>query len=570
MKINNLKIRTRLYVTVLAVVVIFLAVVLSVFINFSRSQAANNLNIHTYQVSEELDEMLLSLTNIETGERGFALTGNEASLEPYHAGLKDFDRHAAFAKELTSDNQTQQLRLDKMMQLKQQWVSGALEPTIALRRKVSLNQEQIENVIAIEQAAKGKAGMDTMRAVLSEAKSNELSLLEVRSKELASLQFLTLMTILVGASGGTLFALLLSTWLIRNITRPLLNAVQVAQTVASGDLTTRINVTSSDETGQLMQALKDMSDSLLKIVGEVRIGIDTIVTASGQIATGNLDLSSRTEQQASALEETASSMEELTGTVRQNADNARQANGLAVVASEVARKGGSVVSEVVETMSSINDSSKKIVDIIGVIDGIAFQTNILALNAAVEAARAGEQGRGFAVVASEVRSLAQRSAAAAKEIKTLISDSMTKVDAGSKLVESAGATMDEVVASVTRVTNIVAEISAASHEQSTGIDQVNQAITQMDDVTQQNAALVEEAAAAAQSLQDQAANLARVVSVFKLLENSQPLRKEPVTRPVQNVTPHPARLVAMKPSAGPARSTISAHVSTTGDDWEQF
>ncbi|MNP92334.1 Methyl-accepting chemotaxis protein II [compost metagenome] len=302
----------------------------------------------------------------------------------------------------------------------------------------------------------------------------------------------------------------------RSITRPLNEAVLVAQTVASGDLTSQINVKSKDETGQLLQALKDMNQSLIGIVDEVRSGTATMATASNQIASGNMDLSSRTEEQASSLEETASSMEELTSTVKQNADNARQANSLSVSASEIAVKGGQVVSEVVVTMNGINDSAKKITDIIGVIDGIAFQTNILALNAAVEAARAGEQGRGFAVVASEVRNLAQRSAAAAKEIKALIDDSVGRVDTGSKLVVQAGATMTEVVDSVKRVTDIMAEIMEASQEQSAGIEQVNQAIAQMDHVTQQNAALVEEAAAAAGSLKDQAAKLEQTVSVFKI------------------------------------------------------
>jgi methyl-accepting chemotaxis protein len=259
-----------------------------------------------------------------------------------------------------------------------------------------------------------------------------------------------------------------------------------------------------------------MNDSLAKVVGEVRQGTDTMATASSQIASGNQDLSSRTEQQASSLQETAASMEELTSTVKQNADNARQANQLAVSASEVAVRGGSVVSQVVDTMSAINTSSRKIVDIIAVIDGIAFQTNILALNAAVEAARAGEQGRGFAVVASEVRSLAQRSAAAAKEIKGLIDDSVGKVAAGSHQVAEAGQTMEEIVASVKRVTDIMGEIMSASHEQTQGIEQINQAISQMDQVTQQNAALVEEAAAAAGSLQEQAGSLSQVVSVFQL------------------------------------------------------
>ncbi|NUU01594.1 methyl-accepting chemotaxis protein [Herbaspirillum robiniae] len=303
----------------------------------------------------------------------------------------------------------------------------------------------------------------------------------------------------------------------RIVSRPLNDAVEVAQRVAQGDLTVQIRATSNDETGMLMHSLKAMNDSLQKIVGEVRTGTDTITNASQEIATGNLDLSSRTEQQAGSLEETASAMEELTSTVKQNADNARQANQLAVSASEIASQGGEVVGQVVQTMEGITESSRRIADIISVIDGIAFQTNILALNAAVEAARAGEQGRGFAVVASEVRSLAQRSAAAAKEIKELIDDSVEKVGAGSQLVERAGTTMTEVVASVKRVTDIVGEITAASHEQSTGIEEINRAITQMDEVTQQNAALVEEAAAAAQSLQDQAGKLQDVVSVFKIV-----------------------------------------------------
>jgi methyl-accepting chemotaxis protein len=304
--------------------------------------------------------------------------------------------------------------------------------------------------------------------------------------------------------------------LTRGITRPLAEAVALANRVAAGDLSSRIVSSSRDETGVLIAALGRMNDSLAGLVSQVRSGSETIATASREIAAGNLDLSSRTEQQASSLEETASSMEELTSTVKQNADNARQANGLAATASSVATQGGAVVAQVVETMGAIDASSKKIVDIISVIDGIAFQTNILALNAAVEAARAGEQGRGFAVVATEVRSLAQKSAAAAREIKNLIGDSVEKVGTGTRLVAQAGTTMREVVSSVQRVTDIMAEISAASNEQSAGIEQVNQAIAQMDQVTQQNAALVEQAAAAAESLQDQAAGLSSLVGTFQL------------------------------------------------------
>jgi methyl-accepting chemotaxis protein len=334
---------------------------------------------------------------------------------------------------------------------------------------------------------------------------------EIEDIERSSLNKLVLLAVLAILLGIT------CAWLLTaGITGPLRSAVAAARRVADGDLSGTIEVNSTDELGQLQQALKDMNANLLDIVGQVRTGTDAITTASSEIATGNLDLSSRTEQQASSLEETAASMEELTSTVKQNAENARQANQLSIAASEIAGKGGAVVSQVVDTMGSINQSSKKIVDIIGVIDGIAFQTNILALNAAVEAARAGEQGRGFAVVASEVRTLAQRSAAAAKEIKLLIDDSAGKVDAGSKLVGEAGSTMDQIVGSIRRVTDIMGEIMAASQEQGAGIEQINQAIAQMDQVTQQNASLVEEAAAAAESMQDQARALTQVVSLFKL------------------------------------------------------
>ncbi|MBW3497458.1 methyl-accepting chemotaxis protein [Janthinobacterium sp. NKUCC08_JDC] len=385
-------------------------------------------------------------------------------------------------------------------------------------------------------------------------------------------------------------------WITRSITRPITRAVEVAEAVSAGDLTSHIVVESRDETGQLMHALKNMNDKLVSIVGQVRAGTESISTASSEIAAGNLDLSSRTEEQASSLEETASSMEELTSTVKLNADNARSANQLAIDASQIASKGGVVVSEVVSTMGSINDSSRKIVDIISVIDAIAFQTNILALNAAVEAARAGEQGRGFAVVASEVRNLAQRSSAAAKEIKGLIDDSVQKVEAGSQLVDKAGRTMDEIVQSISHVTQIMNQITDASDEQRTGIEQVNQAIGQMDQVTQQNAALVEEAAAAAESMQEQAAKLADVVGLFKLdatqhyvsasaspsVTASAPAAMRPATRPVTRPTMQPARHRAPAPAvAAPAPGKAAqadavrarapkAPVASGADEWEEF
>ncbi|HZW13052.1 MAG TPA: methyl-accepting chemotaxis protein [Noviherbaspirillum sp.] len=387
----------------------------------------------------------------------------------------------------------------------------------------------------------------------------------------------TAKTVMLSLAGlAILMAAAAAIWVTRSITRPLNHAVDVARTVASGDLTSHITVTSRDETGQLMQALKDMNESLVRLVGQVRVGTDTIATASSQISAGNQDLSSRTEEQASSLEETASSMEELTATVKQNADNARQANQLAMTASSVAVQGGTVVSDVVQTMGAINESSRKIVDIITVIDGIAFQTNILALNAAVEAARAGEQGRGFAVVAAEVRNLAQRSAGAAKEIKELISDSVEKVDAGAKLVDQAGTTMDEIVESVKRVTDIMAEITAASQEQTAGIEQVNQAIGQMDQVTQQNAALVEEAAAAADAMQDQAAKLAQIVGTFKLdraaaaLADPSPQKKIATSRPATAIARQPAARKAGRAIPAPAPSRQVAAAAKPGDDWEEF
>jgi len=336
--------------------------------------------------------------------------------------------------------------------------------------------------------------------------------------------------------------------------------------LSSGDLTQRITSNFMGTFGQLKDDANATADKLQEIVGQIKDATDAINTASKEIAAGNSDLSQRTEEQASSLEETASSMEELTSTVKQNAENAKQANQLAKGASDVASKGGQVVGNVVDTMSAINESSRKIVDIIAVIDGIAFQTNILALNAAVEAARAGEQGRGFAVVAGEVRNLAQRSAAAAKEIKSLIGDSVEKVEGGTKLVEEAGRTMEEILTSVKRVTDIMSEISAASLEQSSGIEQVNQAITQMDEVTQQNAALVEEAAAAAESMEEQAQNLSNAVAIFKVNESSAPAARSSHSMPVvQVVKSAPAPRVVAKPAPAKRRSA-----GPEEEDWTEF
>jgi methyl-accepting chemotaxis protein len=363
---------------------------------------------------------------------------------------------------------------------------------------------------------------------------------------------IVLLVVLVAVCGATLRA---------SIVKPLEVAIAVARRVAKGDLTADIQVASRDEAGQLLEALRDMNDALRSLVANVIQGTGTIAHASDEITAGNLELSSRTEQQASSLEETASSMEELTSTVKQTSDNARQANRLAGSASDVAAKGGAVVRQVIDTMGQISASSNKIVDIIGVIDGIAFQTNILALNAAVEAARAGEQGRGFAVVAAEVRSLAQRSAAAAKEIKGLIDASVSNVAAGSTLVGEAGATMEEIVDGIRRVADIMSEISAATNEQTLGIEQINEAIGQMDQTTQQNASLVEEAAAASETMQRQAADLADAVRAFKLDDG--------MPRAMASAAPRAAAPVR---KALPALRSATAKVEPVGADsaWEAF
>jgi methyl-accepting chemotaxis protein len=389
---------------------------------------------------------------------------------------------------------------------------AARDEVFALKDGGKAERAEVER-LAADKMIPAVAAYDEAVGKLSERQKRMFDESEVNVAELASsgrvlLAGVGLLAVVLGGA--------LAWWLTRSITVPLRKAVGLANAVAQGDLSTRIEVHSTDEAGELMTALNTMNDNLNALVTQVRSGADSISTAAGEVASGNLDLSSRTEQQAGSLEESASALEELTGTVAQNADNALQGSELAASASSVAARGGAVVEQVVTTMGEINEASKQIVDIISVIDGIAFQTNILALNAAVEAARAGEQGRGFAVVAGEVRTLAQRSATAAKEIKVLIDASVAKVGNGTRLVGEAGATMQDVVASVQRVSDIMTEISEASREQRIGIEQVNGAIAEMDQVTQQNAALVEEAAAATESMQEQAQNLAQAVSVFKL------------------------------------------------------
>ncbi|MEB0135988.1 methyl-accepting chemotaxis protein [Actimicrobium sp. CCC2.4] len=449
---------------------------------------------------------------------------------------------------------------DEFVVRRKQFVDEGLRPAITALR--AQNIELAHTVVSgpmLQLSVPVQAGIDALLKLQLDVAKSEYD-------QSMATYHLVRNSCIAGVLFGLVLALLIGIWLVRAITRPLNAAVQIADGIAAGNLTQRIDVQSGDETGRLTQSLKDMNESLIGIVSQVRKGTDTIASASSQIASGNMDLSSRTEEQASSLEQTAASMEQLTATVKQNAEHARQANDLAQSAADVAGKGGAVVAQVVDTMGSINASSQKISDIIGVIDGIAFQTNILALNAAVEAARAGEQGRGFAVVASEVRSLAQRSAAAAREIKVLIGNSVEQVEVGARLVDQAGATMGEIVDSVQRVTTIMREITLASSEQTTGIEQINQAITQMDEVTQQNAALVEQAAAAAEALQDQAAHLAQVVGVFKL-DGAAPVRAATPVVAARIVKARPAARVALPK---PARATALASRPAAQNEWEEF
>jgi len=422
----------------------------------------------------------------------------------------------------------------------------------------------------------------SVRPLANEAEANMLRLMEVkkdnadRLNDETDLIYAHIRTLLLVLTfGGVVFGVALGLFISRNLTRQLggepRDVAAAADAIASGDLSTHID-TSHAAQGSVVSAMHMMQSSLRKVVQTVRTSSESIATGSRQIATGNLDLSARTEQQASALEETASSMEELTSTVKHNANNAQNAKEMAATASTVALEGGEVVAQVVDTMSSINESSRKMADIISVIDGIAFQTNILALNAAVEAARAGEQGRGFAVVATEVRNLAQRSAAAAKEIKTLIEDSVDKVTIGARLADQAGTTMSGIVENAGKVTSIIGEISAASMEQTAGIEQINQAIMQMDDVTQQNASLVEEAAAASRALQDQADALAQIVSIFNLGHTAIGMQEAPRT-----LTTAAPKAIAGAPRAEPKRlgqtpaaSTTPAAQAAREEEWSSF
>ncbi|SFL92299.1 methyl-accepting chemotaxis protein [Rugamonas rubra] len=575
MNLRDFKIGARLGIGFGIILLILVAMVLSAnFLNYSnKSELTKGLQLST---AKNLQAAAMKSAMLETGiaMRNIGLQSDVSLMQKEEGKVKDQRKRYEAAVEALKAlglNDAEKKVLADIAALDKDVDTAFKE---AIGQVLAFNSEGAAKVIA---SRIDPLNTQTLASINKMVEMQQAAAREVLDGSVAADTRLMLMLFGLGAVAvalGVACAFVIT----RSITGPLSGAVEVAQKVAGGELTSHVVVEGKDETSELLQALKDMNDSLAKTVGDVRAGTETITVASREIASGNADLSSRTESQASSLEQTASSMEELTSTVKQNADNARQANQLAVSASSVAVKGGSVVSQVVDTMGSIKESSRKIVDIIGVIDGIAFQTNILALNAAVEAARAGEQGRGFAVVASEVRNLAQRSAGAAKEIKELIGDSVNKVDAGSKLVDEAGQTMDLIVTSIKQVADIMGEITAATQEQSNGIEEVNQAITQMDEMTQQNAALVEQAAAAAESMQEQAQKLAQAVSIFKLsADGNAPRHAAPQLAP----RPAPSKAVAAPRPAAPVRAAAPAASKSTAtpkklasaassDEWEEF
>jgi methyl-accepting chemotaxis protein len=582
----NLPVAKKLYLAFGVVIAVLIALGLTFYTFFSSVMEANGWNVHTYQVIDESRALTESLVNMETGLRGYAIVGEESMLEPYRNGAESFKQHLEKVRALTSDNPKQQERLRKLEAQESAWGSSFVSDLLSKRKDVAAGNLTMDAFIAWFKTHTGKQDMDAMRASLGEVADNEASLLNARAAEVQSLQGKTHIVLVGGTLAAIALALTFATWISRLIAPPLREAVGLAEAIAAGDLTRRIAPRSTDEVGTLQRALAAMQNKLVEIIGTIKVSSDTINVAAREVSAGNGDLSSRTEQQAASLEETASSMEELTSTVRQNADNARQASSLATNASEVAARGNDAVGRVVVTMNDINESSSKIADITGIIEGIAFQTNILALNAAVEAARAGEQGRGFAVVASEVRSLAQRSSAAAKEIKELIGASVARIQGGTAEVEEAGRTMSEVTQAIGRVTDIMGEIAAASEEQSRGIEQVNQAVVQMDQVTQQNAALVEEASASAQSLEDQARQLTSAVSIFRVSDAAAsstapsraalPAASARTTLPASatavrsSVSARPKAKPATTASAEPAVASSAEPAASAGPDWQTF
>lgn len=571
MNFTNLRVATKLWLSVVAIIAALLLLIGFAGVRSASLQAEADTTVAALNLRLKLASTWAGLTEANAART----VASAMTFDPSVAERLNADIQKTSAKISAVQKSIEEAQLGPAEKAQMGKVATSRKAMIEVRDKASKfkedgNYTEAVTVITQEYSPAVEVYLGTL---------NELVMLEEKSMADFETYMRNERGLTVKIAGAVVLILIIgillgAAVLIRSIRLPLAQANELAAHIAQGDLSAHIDVTRGDEFGDLMKSLAAMNESLARMVQQVRQSTDSIATASSEIATGNQDLSIRTEQTSSNLQSTASAMDELTSTVQQSADNARQASALAASASTVAEKGGSVVQQVVSTMEEINTSSKKISDIISVIDGIAFQTNILALNAAVEAARAGEQGRGFAVVASEVRSLAQRSAEAAKEIKGLIGTSVEKVESGTKLVTDAGSTMSDIVQSVRRVADVIGEITAASVEQSSGIADVNQSISNLDQMTQQNAALVEQSAAAAQSMREQADQLAQAVAVFKI---NAMLRQNPA----KDITPKPQKLaLASIPAPAPAKKALAAPVSpksrpavAAGSDdgsWENF
>jgi methyl-accepting chemotaxis protein len=577
--LSRLSINARLIAAFSAVVAILIALIAVATVSQGKQTQAQQVSTHTYEIVDQVNLLNDAIVSMQNGMRAFLLTGLDESLAPLNAGRAAYEEHLTKLRELATNQQVRE-HLDILDQLEKEWTKQAVEPSIEFRKEVITGSATMADIVALEREDPGKKYMDKMRASMEEISRIEQRLLEEHARAAQDASALASAVLLGGGASAVILSIILAVVIARSIVNPLRQVLRATEDLRAGDGDLTYQLPPMDaEFGEIAHSLNGFIGKLHQIIASTKSLSSSMSNGSLEIARGNDDLNHRTQEQAAALEETASSMEEMTATVKQNADNARQANQLSANARSHADKGGAVVQRAVKAMEEINESSRKISDIIGVIDEIAFQTNLLALNAAVEAARAGEQGRGFAVVASEVRSLAQRSASAAKEIKELIVDSVDKVRAGSALVDESGQTLAEIKDAVNKVSDIVSEIAAASEEQAQGIDQVNTAITQMDTMTQQNAALVEEATAASKQLEQQGQSLVAQVSQFR-------------TREDQGVRTNVAPVIARKPvgvvksmkkpvrapAAAPARSTPKpaqvpapmAKASGHDAEWQEF